>query len=49
VNVNIIENSGNGVGNKIVAANGRPGAVNINIIRGSGNGANNTIAIGNGR
>ena len=47
VNVNVISNSGNGVGNTVVAGNGRPGGLNINVIANSGNGVGNTIVTRN--
>lgn len=48
LNVNIIRNSANGVGNSIFT-NNRGGGINVNVIEGSANGANNTIGIGNRR
>jgi len=47
VNVNLISNSGNGVGNTIRAGNGRPGGLNFNIITNSGNGVGNVIGARN--
>jgi len=48
VNVNVITNSGNGIGNNINLGNrGNPGGVNINVITNSGNGAYNNIGVRN--
>jgi hypothetical protein len=48
VNVNVITNSGNGVGNFIQSGNrGGPGSLNINVITNSGNGIGNTIRTNN--
>lgn len=47
VNVNVITNSGNGVGNTIRTTNGTPGGININVITNSGNGIGNTIGVRN--
>jgi hypothetical protein len=50
VNVNVIKNSANGVGNSVFTTNrGGPGGININIIKDSANGAGNRIGIGNFR
>lgn len=46
LNLNIIENSGNGAGNQIFTRGSSPGGININIIKGSANGVNNRIGIG---
>jgi hypothetical protein len=45
VNVNVVTNSGNGIGNTILTGNRPtgPGGININVITNSGNGAGNTI------
>ncbi|HUR55718.1 MAG TPA: hypothetical protein VMZ71_16390 [Gemmataceae bacterium] len=47
VNVNVITNSGNGVGNTIQTTNGTSGGLNINVITNSGNGIGNTIGVRN--
>jgi hypothetical protein len=48
VNVNVITNSGNGVGNTVLAGNsGRPGGLNINVITNSGNGVGNVVSARN--
>ena len=47
VNVNVVTNSGNGIGNTVVAGNGQPGGLNINVITNSGNGQGNTIVTRN--
>jgi hypothetical protein len=44
LNINVVTNSGNGIGNAIHAGNrGGPGGVNVNVITNSGNGIGNTI------
>jgi hypothetical protein len=47
VNVNVITNSGNGVGNTIKTGNNSSGGININVITNSGNGIGNTIGVRN--
>lgn len=49
VNVNVVTNSGNGVGNTILTGNSRPGGLNINVVTNSGNGVGNVISTRNGR
>jgi hypothetical protein len=49
LNMNIVTNSGNGIGNQILTGNrnGLPGGININVITNSGNGAGNVIGAKN--
>lgn len=48
VNINVVTNSGNGVGNRIVTGNGgQPGGLNINVVTNSGNGVGNRVIVGN--
>ncbi len=51
VNVNVIANSGNGIGNTVITGNGGRGGpgLNFNLITNSGNGVNNLIRAFNRR
>lgn len=44
LNINVVTNSGNGIGNTVHSTNrGGPGGININVVTNSGNGIGNTI------